>query len=54
MNHGTGSVSVGVTAVYRVTWTAGLTYHDYIGKADTTLNPLADRSYVSFNIEHTF
>jgi len=54
MNHGTGSLSLGITAVYRTTWTAGLTYHDYLGKADTTLNPLADRGYVSFNVEHTF
>jgi hypothetical protein len=54
MNHGTGSFSLGVTAVYRTTWTAGVTYHDYFGKADTTLNPLADRGYVSFNVEHTF
>jgi hypothetical protein len=54
MNHGTGSFSLGITAVYRTTWTAGLTYHDYLGKADPTLNPLADRGYVSFNVEHTF
>jgi len=54
MNHGTGSFSLGVTAVYRTTWTAGITYHDYLGKADTALNPLADRGYVSFNVEHTF
>jgi hypothetical protein len=54
MNHGTGSFSFGVTAVYRTTWTAGLTYHDYFGKADVNLNPLADRGYLSFNMEHTF
>jgi hypothetical protein len=53
-NHGTGTVSVGVTATYRTTWTAGLTYNDYLGAPDPALNPLADRGYLSFNIEHTF
>ncbi len=54
MNHGTGSVTAGITAVYRTTWSAGLVYDDFFGKADPTLNPLADRGYVSFNIQHTF
>jgi hypothetical protein len=54
MNHGCGSVNVGVTATYLTTWTAGLTYNDYIGAPDVALNPLADRGYVSFNVEHTF
>jgi hypothetical protein len=54
MNRGTGSVSVGVTAVYRVTWTAGITYKDFFGGVDPVINPNADRGYVSFNIEHTF
>jgi hypothetical protein len=53
-NHGTGSVSFGVTAIYLTTWTAGLTYKDYFGAADPTLNPLADRGYLAFNVEHTF
>jgi len=35
-NNGTGSVNVGVTATYRVTWIASVTYNDYIGAA----NPL--------------
>jgi hypothetical protein len=54
MNRGTGAVSIGVTATYRVTWTAGLTYNDYFGKPDPVINPNADRGYLSFNIEHTF
>jgi hypothetical protein len=54
MNHGCGSVNVGVTATYLTTWTAGLTYVDYIGAPNPTYNDLADRGYVSFNIEHTF
>ena len=54
MNHGTGSFSLGVTATYRTTWIAALTYKDFLGKADTTLNPLADRGYLNLNIQHTF
>jgi hypothetical protein len=54
MNRGTGAVSFGVTATYRVTWIAGLTYNDYFGRPDPVINPNADRGYVSFNIEHTF
>jgi len=54
MNHGCGSVNVGVTATYLTTWTAGLTYNDYIGAPNAAFNDLADRGYVSFNIEHTF
>jgi hypothetical protein len=54
MNHGTGSVNVGVQLTYRETWIAGLTYNDYLGAPNTSQNPLADRGYVSFNIEHTF
>jgi hypothetical protein len=56
-NHGYGTASFGVTAVYRVTWTAGLTYNDYFGTPNPNLQgdaSLEDRGYVSFNIEHTF
>jgi hypothetical protein len=53
-NHGTGAVTAGVTAIYLTTWTAGLVYKDYIGKPDPSLNSLADRGYLSFNVEHTF
>jgi len=53
-NHGTGSVTFGVTAIYRTTWTAGLTYKDYLGAPNPTINALADRGYLSFNVEHTF
>lgn len=54
MNHGTGYVNVGVTATYRTVWTASLTYQDYLGRPDPTLNPLADRGYVAFSIQRTF
>jgi hypothetical protein len=58
INHGQGIFNVGVTAIYKTTWTAGLTYQDYVG-APSTLIPgatsgIADRGFVSFNIEHTF
>jgi len=54
MNHGTGNFTFGVSATYRTTWIAAITYKDYFGKADTTLNPLADRGYLNLNIQHTF
>jgi len=54
MNHGTGTINFGVSATYRQVWTASLTYQDYFGKADPTLNPLADRGYVSFSAQRTF
>lgn len=54
MNHGTGTFNVGVQGTYNETWIASLTYNDYFGKADPSLNPLADRGYVSFNVQHTF
>jgi hypothetical protein len=57
MNHGYGVFNVGVTATYRTAWTAGVTYNDYIGAPNPTLEGTAsivDRGYVSFNMEHTF
>jgi len=54
MNHGTGNFTFGVSATYRTTWIAAITYKDFFGKADVGLNPLADRGYVSLNIQHTF
>ena len=54
MNHGTGFFNLGVAATYRTVWNAALTYQDYIGKADPTLNPYADRGYVEFSVQRTF
>lgn len=54
MNHGTGAFTLGVSATYRTTWIAAITYKDFLGKADTSLNPLADRGYLNLNIQHTF
>jgi hypothetical protein len=56
-NHGTGQVNVGITAIYKQTWTAGIVYQDYIGAPNPTLQgdaSIADRGYVGFNVEHTF
>ena len=59
MQHGTATFNIGVTAVYRNVWTASLTYQDYLGKPttladDTTYNTLADRGYVSLNLQRSF
>jgi hypothetical protein len=58
INHGQGIFNVGVTGIYKTTWTAGIVYQDYIGGASTLIagatSGIADRGYVSFNIEHTF
>lgn len=53
-NRATGTVSVGITATYRVTWVASLSFVDFVGKADPVFNAEADRSYLSFNIQHSF
>jgi hypothetical protein len=52
--HGTGTFDVGVTGTYRFNWIASLTYQDYLGKPDIVNNQLADRGYVSLNLQHTF
>jgi hypothetical protein len=54
INHGTGTFNIGVSATYNTIWTAGITYFDYLGKADPVLNGDADRGYVEFNIARTF
>jgi hypothetical protein len=56
-NHGTGSVNVGVTATYLVTWVASLTYNAQIGAANPNLpgEPSgADRAFVLLNLQHSF
>ena len=52
--HGTGVFTTGVTATYNVNWIASLSYQDYLGKADAIHNGLADRGFVSLNLQHTF
>ncbi|GLR66080.1 hypothetical protein GCM10010909_07580 [Acidocella aquatica] len=54
MNHGTGFFNIGVSAHYRTTWTASLTYQDYLGGPNQNLNPLADRGYIAFSIQNAF
>jgi hypothetical protein len=56
-NQGTGSVNFGVTATYRETWIASVTYDDPIGAPNPTLQgepSTADRSFVLLNFQHTF
>ena len=52
--HGTGVFTTGVTATYNVNWIASLSYQDYLGKPDPIHNGLADRGFVSLNLQHTF
>ena len=59
IQHGTGTFNVGVTGTYQGTWIASLNYQDYLGKAsaasdNTTYNGLADRGFLSLNLQHTF
>ena len=54
MQHGTGNFTFGVTGTYESNWIAGLTYKDYLGKADTVYNSAVDRGYLSLNLQHTF
>lgn len=56
-NHGTGSFTAGVTATYKVTWIAALTFYDNIGAANPLLAgepSVADRNYVMLNLQHAF
>jgi len=52
--HGDGTFSVGVTGIYRGVWTGNLSYQDYLGKALPVYNGLADRGFLSLNLERTF
>jgi hypothetical protein len=52
--HGTGVFDIGVTATYNVNWITSLSYQDYLGKPDAVHNSLADRGFVSLNLQHTF
>lgn len=52
--HGTGTFDIGVTGTYDVNWAASLAYQDYLGRPNTVYNGLADRGYVSLNLQHTF
>lgn len=51
INHG-GDLTLGVGLTYLNRWTGGIDYTYYIGPPAT--DPLADRDFVSFNVERTF
>jgi hypothetical protein len=56
-NNGTGAVNFGITATYKFTWIASLTYNDEIGAPNPALQgepAIADRSYVLLNLQHSF
>jgi hypothetical protein len=54
IQHGTGTFNIGVSGTYKFVWIATLTYQDFLGKPDPTFNALADRGYVSLNLQHSF
>ena len=58
-NHGTGSYTASIIATYRENWIASLNYVGYFGKVGTLatapeVSQLADRGYLSLNLQHTF
>ena len=52
--HGNGSYDAGITATYKTNWIASVAYQGYFGKPNTVYNPLVDRGFISFNLQHTF
>jgi hypothetical protein len=52
--HGNAQLDVGVSGTYKAVWIATLTYQDYLGSPQTTYNALADRGFVSLNLQHSF
>jgi hypothetical protein len=49
---GTGNVTIGVQATWRSVWHAEVRLTDYIGSAGQ--QPLADRSFIAFNVRRSF
>jgi hypothetical protein len=49
---GAGDLEVGLTATYRVVWSANFTFSHFIGS--DRKQPLADRDFISFSIQRTF
>jgi len=56
-NHGTGSISFGVTATYETVWIASATFDDHLGAPNPLLSgepSVADRNYVLVNLQRSF
>jgi hypothetical protein len=49
---GTGDITIGVQATYRTVWHVEVRVTDYIGSASR--QPLADRSFIAFNVRRSF
>jgi hypothetical protein len=49
---GAGDVDFGVTATYRVVWSASIMFSHFLGNPDR--QPLADRDFLRFSIQRTF
>jgi len=47
-----GDLDFGITATYRVVWSATIMFTHYLGHPDR--QPLADRDFIGFSIERTF
>jgi len=52
MVQGAGNVTIGVQATWRSVWHAEVRLTDYIGSAGQ--QPLADRSFIAFNVRRSF
>jgi hypothetical protein len=50
--NGAGDFEIGLTATYRVVWSASILYTHFLGSSYN--QPLADRDYISFSIQRTF
>lgn len=50
-DHG-GDLVLGVTALYQNTWTANVSWINYLGKPDT--QPMLDRDYLRFSLQRSF
>jgi len=49
---GSGDFEIGLTATYRVVWSASLLFSHFLGSDRN--QPLADRDFISFSIQRTF
>ena len=49
---GTGNVTIGLRATYRIVWHVEVRLTDYIGSASR--QPLADRNFIAFNVRRHF
>jgi hypothetical protein len=51
-NKGSGDLELGLTATYRVVWSASILYSHFLGS--DRKQPLADRDFISLSLQRTF